>query len=669
MTTSDKPDKKFRSLTKEEISILERRGCTAADWTEINVKDGFSPECCRNVRFSGKIFLGTFSKTFTRTGGIVLSSGISDATLHNCTVGNDVYIHGIGNYIANYDIADGAFIENTDCICTDGLTSFGIGTDVSVLNETGGREVPIYENLSAQLAYLTALYRHNPRLTSALRKLIADHARAKASDRGRIGINASVINSGTIRNVEIGDYARVEGVTRLNNGTIAGCEADPVVVGANVMAENFVLAPGAHVEDSVVLVNTFVGQACHLSHLFSAHDSLFFANCVCENGEAAAIFAGPYTVTMHKSSLLIAGMFSFLNAGSGSNQSNHMYKLGPIHQGMVERGSKTTSDSYILWPARIGAFSLVMGRHVNHPDTSALPFSYLIENRGCSFLVPGVNIKSVGTIRDAQKWPKRDRRKPGSPRLDAINFNLLSPYTISKMMDGIKLLDTIEQTTGLTADQYAYHSMTIDARALRKGRDYYRMAIDKFFGNSIIHRLRETDLRDADAVASRLQPTAYAGRGEWLDIAGMIAPQTEIDRLCADIADGKIASLADAEKRIHEIADDYYDMEWTWVADNFKQWFGKECSELTAEDLAEIADRWQQSVVRLDNMLYDDARKEFSLISRIGFGADGTNETQAADFEQVRGDFENDPFARMVLDHIAKKSALADNFRRRLKAE
>lgn len=82
---------------------------------------------------------------------------------------------------------------------------------------------------------------------------------------------------------------------------------------------------------------------------------------------------------MHKSSLLIAGMFSFLNAGSGSNQSNHLYKLGPIHQGIVERGSKTTSDSYILWPAKIGAFSLIMGRHVNHPDTSDLPFSYLIE--------------------------------------------------------------------------------------------------------------------------------------------------------------------------------------------------------------------------------------------------------------------------------------------------
>ena len=36
-----------------------------------------------------------------------------------------------------------------------------------------------------------------------------------------------------------------------------------------------------------------------------------------------------------------------------------MYKLGPIHQGAMERGAKTTSDSYILWPARVGAFSLV----------------------------------------------------------------------------------------------------------------------------------------------------------------------------------------------------------------------------------------------------------------------------------------------------------------------
>ena len=76
----------------------------------------------------------------------------------------------------------------------------------------------------------------------------------------------------------------------------------------------------------------------------------------------------------------------------------------------------------MLWPARIGAFSLVMGRHTTHPDTSSLPFSYLIESKGVTYLVPGVNLRSVGTIRDVQKWPKRDRR-PEEGRLDRMLYD------------------------------------------------------------------------------------------------------------------------------------------------------------------------------------------------------------------------------------------------------
>ncbi|MDE6332967.1 MAG: DUF4954 family protein, partial [Muribaculaceae bacterium] len=366
----------YRSLTQEETSILKSNGCTADDWNNISATDRFNAERYHNVRFSGKIYLGASDHVFELPGGFKANASISNAALHNVTVADNVYIHNIGNYIANYNIGEKAFIENVNRIVATGDSTFGISTEVSVLNETGGREVPIYPRLSAQIAWLIAMYRHKPDMVSALRRMILDEADKARSNRGIIGRNVHIVNSGTITDVNVGDYATIDGAASLTDGTIAASEQDPVYVGANVMAEHFILSSGAHVAESVVLVNSFVGQACHLTHLFSAHDSLFFANCACENGEAAAIFAGPYTVTMHKSSLLIAGMFSFLNAGSGSNQSNHMYKLGPIHQGVVERGSKTTSDSYILWPARIGAFSLVMGRHVNHPDTSALPFSY-----------------------------------------------------------------------------------------------------------------------------------------------------------------------------------------------------------------------------------------------------------------------------------------------------
>lgn len=648
----------MRKLTTDEIAALEARNCSCTDWSLVAVDDCFNPDRYRNVAFSGQISLGATDGSFELEGGVVLQPGISNARLHNVTVGRNVYISDIANYIANYDIADGAFIENVNRMVTRPGATFGIGTEVSVLNETGGREVPLYERLSAQTAYMIAMYRHSHSLIERMRQIISRHVDQVRSDRGRVGVDARIVNTGVITDVNIGDHAIIEGATNLTEGTIASSQADPVRVGDNVMAEGFVLAAGAHVEDGVVLRHSFVGQASSLTHLFSAHDSLFFANCACENGEACAIFAGPYTVTMHKSSLLIAGMFSFLNAGSGSNQSNHMYKLGPIHQGVVERGSKTTSDSYILWPARVGAFSLVMGRHVGHPDTSPLPFSYLIENKGRTFLVPGVNLKSVGTIRDTMKWPKRDKRRDPD-RLDSINFNLLSPYTVRRMLDGCDLLRSIENISGPTAERYTFQSMTIEARALRKGIEYYRMAIDKFMGNSLIKRLEGTEPITADLLAERLRPTHPAGAGEWLDIAGLLAPKSEISRLCHEIIDGTIDSLEQIEDRFRSLHNDYYDMEWTWVVENFGRWAGFEIGELTPELLKQLVERWQNSVIALDRMLYDDAAKEFSLTSSTGFGVDGSEKRRIKDFVSVRGEFESDPFVTMVLHHIDAKTALA----------
>ena len=647
----------YRSLTETEISALKANGCDG-NWAGVSVAEGFDPSRLHNVVFSGEVRLGLADGVLHLPCGIERRHGISNATLHNVSVGNGVYINNIANYIANYDIADGAVIENVDCIEGTLKSTFGIGTEVSVLNETGGREVPIYERMSAQTAYLIAMYRNRRSLIERLVTMIKVHAGTFYGRRGRIGASAVVLNSGTITDVNIGDYAHVNGATRLADGTMTSSKSDPVKVGRAVIAEGFVFAAGARVDDGAVIHHCFIGQATHLTHLFSAHDSLFFSNCACENGEAAAIFAGPYTVTMHKSSLLIAGMFSFLNAGSGSNQSNHMYKLGPIHQGVVERGSKTTSDSYILWPAKIGAFSLVMGRHVNHPDTSRLPFSYLIENRGESFLVPGINIRSVGTIRDAQKWPRRDKRKTPA-RLDNINFNLLSPYTAGKMLDGIDLLNQLERTAGLTAERFAFQTMTIDAHALRKGRKLYGMALDKFMGNTVISRLGLAPIADEAELTRRLTPTAKAGAGQWVDVCGLFAPKSEVDAICDEITDGTLDSVDAIEARWKELHAQYYDMEWTWVADIMESWYGKPVEALTRDDIRTIIERWLKSVTALNDMLLDDARKEYSLKSRTGFGIDDPAMSADDDFTSVRGSYEADPFVAMVNEHTAKKTALA----------
>lgn len=358
-------------------------------------------------------------------------------------------------------------------------------------------------------------------------------------------------------------------------------------------------------------------------------------------------------------------MTSFLNAGSGSNQSNHLYKLGPIHQGIVERGSKTTSDSYLLWPAKIGAFSLIMGRHVSHPDTSELPFSYLIEQNNQTYLVPGVNLRSVGTIRDAQKWPKRDKRTDPY-RFDHINFNLLSPYTIQKMLRGIEILRNLQKNSGETSEEYTYRNTHIKSSSLKKGILLYTMAIHKFLGNSIIKRLEDSMLTSNVAIRQRLNSHLPQGAGEWVDLSGLIVPKQEVLRLIRQIENKEIKSVGQIASFFDYLQNNYYQLEWTWAWETIQKWYKLSPESVTAKDIIQIVNIWKESVITLDQMLYEDARKEFSMVVHTGFGMDGEDEQKKVDFEQVRGNFDNNPFVETVKSHISVKSALGDELIARL---
>jgi len=655
----------MRKLTEKEIDYLKGKGCSSDNWDGVQIEEPKSLEQIENVRFSGEVRIGVLVGEFTLPGGLKKHSGVRNATLHNVSVGNGSLIENVSNYIANYDIGNNTYIENVDLIFTDGVCSFGNGVEVSVLNETGGREVKIYDRLSAQIAYVLAMYRHREGLSRRLNALIDKYAEEQSSARGSIGNNVRIRNTRYINGVRIGDAAVVSGVNRLRNGSVLSNSDAPVCIGHGVIADDFIICSGSSVEDNTTLTRCFVGQSCRLGHGYSASDSLFFSNCQGENGEACAIFAGPFTVTHHKSTLLIAGMFSFMNAGSGSNQSNHMYKLGPIHQGIMERGSKTASDSYILWPSRVGAFSLVMGRHVTHSDTTNLPFSYLIEQQNTTFLVPGVNLRSVGTIRDAQKWPKRDARKDPD-KLDCINYNLLSPFTIQRMFKGIQLLKNLQYSSGELSDIYSYHSTKIRNSSLRKGIGYYRTAITKFLGNSIIKKLENLPAGSSDEqIRKALLPETPIGKGPWVDLSGLIAPKEAIDTLLTRVEEGSIG-LKELADGFHSLHSNYYTYEWTWAYDKYADFFGYPLEQITGAQVIDIVYKWKEAVIGLDHELYDDAHKEFNLASMTGFGADGTKEDKEHDFSEVRGSFESNSFVTAVVDHIRVKEALGNELIARL---
>jgi hypothetical protein len=656
----------YHQLSSNQISQLTNQGCSCDDWSKVQVAEGFNAETVKHTHFSGQVRLGVFEKQVSFYGGIKKPAGINNSTIHNCIIGNNVYISHAKNYIANYVIEENAAIDNIELLAVDNTSSFGNGTEVEAVNEAGGREIPIYDHLSAHTAYIIAFYRHRTNVIKKLKEMIARYTESVTDSMGLVGKGASLLNCRIIKNVKIGPSSVIEGVNRLENGSVNSCPEDPVYIGPGVFAEDFIICSGSKITDGTIISKCFIGQSTELAKQYSAENSVFFANCGGFHGEACAIFAGPYTVTHHKSTLLIAGLFSFLNAGSGTNQSNHMYKLGPVHQGIVERGSKTASDSYMLWPAKVGAFTVVMGRHYRNSDTSDLPFSYLIEHEDESILVPGINLRSVGTVRDARKWPNRDKRK-NPKKLDLINFKLLSPYTIQKMLNGRELLKKLKATSGETSEYFTYHSVKIENGSLDRGIKLYEIGIHKFLGNCLIHRLQDKQFNDIRDLREALKPQTDIGIGKWFDLAGLFVPEKEIEKMLSDIGNDVINTLEKIEQAFMSMYENYPMYEWTWAVDILQKLLGKKIDQLIPEDIIELTIKWKNAVVDLDNQLYLDTRKEFSATAQTGYGLDGEEETKHADFAEVRGTYERDSFVLEIGKHIKNKIELAEELINRLK--
>ncbi len=634
---------KYRPLTRQEITSLMQQGCRADDWGNISVKDGFTTGTILNTDFSGEVKLGLFHERIEIEKGLYRDSCISHCAIHQCEIGDHVYLSNVG-HILNYTIEDHVIICNTGLVSVYGETAFGNGTEIEILSETGGRELMLFEDLSAQLAYMLVFYRHDPVLIGKLKSMIHASVSSKKSVTGRIGSHSAIRRTGALRNVRIGSHANISGAQLLEEVTVGSNSMAPVKIGENVTIRHSVVLSGSSVTGGAYIERCLIGQGVHIGRQFSAENSAFFANCEMVLGEACSIFAGPYTVSHHKSSLLLAAMFSFYNAGSGTNISNHMYKLGPLHQGIVERGSKTGSSSYMLWPCRVGAYNVVVGKHFSNFDTSDFPFSYLAEEKGKSVLYPAMNLFTVGTRRDSEKWPARDKRTDPD-KYDLISFDLFNPYIAGKMVKAIKLLGEYAEKTLKTQEYVNCRGTYIPRLLLRTTRKFYEMALKVYIGSMFAKKLEAAaGVKSLSEVGKLLLPAGNSGSGTWRDLAGMIAPADEIENLSEKIKNGSLKSMNEVTEKLKEIHEQYDSHAWNWCLAYLESEALLNSGQISKEILIRIITEWNANAVRFNNMILQDAAKEFDITSRYGYGIDGDESTSELDFKAVRGTFSGNKF-------------------------
>lgn len=591
----------YRQLTQEEIDVLERNNCWAENWESVKVADDFSPYGFHRVMFYGDIRLGVFDLQVEVTKGFTKHAGINDATLRNVTIGDNCLIEKIGNFINNYTIGDNCYISNVSTMETTEGATYGEDHMISVLNEMGDGNLVLFHDLNSQLAAFMVKHFNDKVLKEKITRLIREEVRFSLPDRGTIGNNVKIINTKEITNTVVKDDCEINGASRLSDCTILSSKDASVYIGTGVICENSIISNGCSITNSVKMQDCFVGEACQVANGFTAQASVFFANSYMANGEACAAFCGPFSASHHKSSLLIGGEFSFYNAGSNTNFSNHAYKMGPLHYGTLERGTKTTSGAYVLMPAKIGAFSVCFGKLMNHPDMRCLPFAYLLAYGDTMYIVPGRNITTVGLYRDIKKWPKRDKRA-ASCRKSIINFDWLSPFTVGEIVQGKKILEALRQAGGDNVSSYNYHEYIINATSLRKGIKYYDIALRIYMGAVLKRAIKGGFLG---------KPTSDIGLGHWTDLSGLLLPISEEERLIDDIKNGNIESIKEILDRFIDIDNHYRQYQWTWTYRLILDYYGLD--ELSDSDLPRIREDYIRARRAWVAEIRKDAEKEFAM--------------------------------------------------------
>lgn len=589
----------MRQLTESEIRQLEARGNTSDDWGSVYVEE--------------------------------TPSGVCGTRLNHVWLGRDVRIINCG-LIEDYAIEDEAELIGCSLLRDRrrlGDSRFGVGTTVQCVNEAGGREVKLSRSLTSNIAYVVAMHGYVPGLRGAYETLVAREVERLCEERPRVGAGSRLTHCGPIEGVTIGPGAALSGVGELLDGTVESTPEQPTHVGSGVTARHFIAAGGADMDTGATVLNSYVGENARVADHMLVDNCLVFAKCQLLSGEAVSAFCGPFTVSHHRSTLLIAGLYSFFNAGSATNASNHQYRLGPTQQAVFDRGVKTGSGSYLLQPAHIGPFSMVVGHHKCNPDISHFPFSVLCEKHGESHLIPGQLVRSIGLFRDSRKWKGRDDRRECR---DQVSFDVLSPLTADLMMRAIEHIDRLGRederkgASGQPAGDYIIEcGLRIRRSLLERGRRAYELALDSYLCRAYLRDRGQSEGLEC----------------EWMDCGGLVCPTFEVRRVEDALVRGAYESVAGLAREFERIAANVRGQLLSWCVGRARSHYG--FSE-RPDDFREAAQRLAEANNELRESLAADAAKEWGERMRVSYALDSDDPNDLLDdFRNVHGDMDDNP--------------------------
>lgn len=443
----------LRSLSPEEIAVLEENRNVCEEWEGIRVASGFDAGRVFDSRFLGRVVLGAFTGTAEPEPGVVLPSGVYRSVISNCEIGNDALVSSVG-LLANTIVNEGARLLNSGSILCSGETTFGNGIELPLAIEAGGREVAVYSEITVSVAGAVASSREDREGISEYGSLVEEYRDKSRSNRSVIGRYGVIANTPRVENFYLADHCTIRDAVLVTECTVLGSDEEPTEIGAGAIVTSSILQWGATVEGGALVDRSVLTEHSRVGRHGKVTDSIIGPNTGIEAGEVTSSLVGPF-VGFHHQALLIAAFWpeGKGNVAYGANVgSNHTAKAADQEIWPGE-GTFFGLGCSVKFPSDFteAPYSVIATGVTTLPQRIRFPFS-LINAPGevlpgvppaYNEIVPGWvlsdNLYSVR--RDERKFPMRNEA-----RRSRFDFEVFRPDLMDLVLRARAALERVEET-------------------------------------------------------------------------------------------------------------------------------------------------------------------------------------------------------------------------------
>ncbi|MFC1653041.1 DUF4954 family protein, partial [Planctomycetota bacterium] len=472
----------WRSLHSHEVEHLVKNGNYADNWDHVRVTEEFDPGIIRNNEFFGLVRMGRLRHAVLEHHDLQVPTGITNSTIVSCDLGDNAAIHNV-RYLAHYIIGNRCILLNIDEMHTTNYAKFGNGIVkdgesekvrvwLDLMNETGSRQVLLFNGMISADAYLWAKYRDDTALQSSLKKITQETFDRRRGYYSTVGDQCVIKNSRIIKDVKIGSHCYIKGTNKLKNLTINSTQEEPTQIGEGVEMVNGIIGLGCHTFYGCKAVRFVMGNNCNLKYGARLLNSFLGDNSTVSCCEILNNLIFPAHEQHHNNSFLIATcVMGQSNLAAGATIGSNHNSRANDNEIQAGRGFWPGLCTSVKHSCRFASFVLLAKADYPAEMDIPLPFALLSNNtsQDCLEVLPAFwwLYNMYALARNTWKFQNRDKRKT---KVQNIEFDSLAPDTIEEIFQARALLERWVGQASLRSQGQDPHTKT-DNELVRLGQD------------------------------------------------------------------------------------------------------------------------------------------------------------------------------------------------------